>query len=94
MTKILNINKQNQIHNSNNNGNGNRKEKHFSKPQRPVVTIEFSWKFVSFVLAILALLFWGQQLVTVFVFLFLSTVIMSAVLPIIKWFGERKISKG
>lgn len=94
MTKILNINKQNQIHNSNNNGNGNRKEKHFSKPQKPVITIEFSWKFVSFVLAILALIFWGKQLVTVFVFLFLSTVIMSAVLPIIKWFGERKISKG
>jgi predicted PurR-regulated permease PerM len=93
MTKILNINKQNQNHN-NINVNEDRKEKHFSKPQRPVVTIEFSWKFVSFVLAILALIFWGEQLVTVFVFLFLSIVTMSAVLPIINWLGKRKISKG
>ncbi len=94
MTKILNINQQNQNQNSNNQKHSNKGEEHFSKPQRPVVTIEFSWKFVSFVLGILAFIFWGKQLVTVFVFLFLSIVIMSSVIPIINWFGKRKVSKG
>lgn len=94
MTKILNINKQSQNQDISSNVNEKNIESHFSRPEKPVITIEFSWKFVFFVLAILALIFWGEQLVTVFVFLFLSIVIMSAVLPIINWLGKRKISKG
>ncbi len=93
MTKILNINKPQQERNHIQELTQLHKRKSVEGKTRPVVTIEFSWKFVSFVLGILAVIFWGKQILSMMVFIFLSVVIMSSVLPIIKWFGLRKISK-
>ncbi len=64
------------------------------KEEKPIYVIEFSWKLVIAVLGILGLIFFGKQLISVAVFLFLSIVIMSAVLPIVNWLNRKKISKG
>lgn len=64
------------------------------KEDKPVFVIEFSWKLIIAVLGILGLVFFGKQIISVAVFLFLSIVIMSSVLPIVSWFNRRKISKG
>ena len=93
MTKILNINKGEEEKDHMKELSEIHKIKSMKSKERPVVTIEFSWKFVSFVLAILALIFWGRQILSMLVFLFLSIVIMSAVLPIVSWFGKRKVPK-
>ena len=65
-----------------------------SKNRESVVTIDFSGKVVSLVLTVLAVLFWGKPLLTVILFFFLSLVIMSSVLPIIRWLTSKKIPKG
>lgn len=70
------------------------KIKESKKEDKPVFVIEFSWKFIIVVLGILGLVFFGKQIISVAVFLFLSIVIMSAVLPIVNWFNKKKISKG
>ncbi len=66
-----------------------RKEK-----EKPAVVIEFSWKLILLVLSVLGILLWGQQLFTMVLFLFLSLVVMSSALPIVRWFVEKKIPKG
>ncbi len=65
-----------------------------TQTKKPVFKIEFSWKLIALVLGIIAIVLWGKQILTLFVFLFLSVVIMSAVLPIVKWLQQRKIPKG
>ncbi len=69
------------------------KSRRANKDAKPVFTIEFSWKFILFVLGIVALIFWAKQILSVSVFLFLSVVIMSAILPVIRWLGKKGISK-
>ncbi len=64
------------------------------KDTKPIYVIEFSWKLIVSVLVILGLIFFGEQLLSVAVFLFLSIVIMSSVLPIVNWLNRKKISKG
>jgi len=71
-----------------------RRGTQLKRKEKPVFVVEFSWKLIVAVLAILGIVFFGKQLISVAVFLFLSIVIMSAVLPIIRWFQRRRISKG
>ncbi len=62
--------------------------------KRGVVTVEFSWKLVVLVGLILGVIFWGNQILTLLIFLFLSIVLISAAIPVINWFTKRKLSKG
>jgi len=61
---------------------------------RPLVVVEFSWKIVLFFLLLLAVIFWGKQLSTVVIFVFLGFVFMTAAKPVVDWFISKKISKG
>ena len=95
MMKVLNIN-----------GENKKEEKSIDEPkelkrhirlereEKPAFVVEFSWKLIAIVLGILGLVFFGRQLISVAVFLFLSIVIMSAVLPIVNWLRRRRLSKG
>ncbi len=94
MTKILNINMEKKEEGNTFKEFSNiLKIKDSRKDRKQVFVIEFSWKVVLSILLILGFVFFGKQILSVLVFLFLSFVIMSAVLPIINWFGKRKISK-
>lgn len=70
------------------------KYKESTKKEKQVYVIEFSWKIIITVLGILGLVFFSKQVINVFIFLFLSIVIMSVVLPIVEWFVSKNISKG
>ncbi len=95
MTKILNINMEKRQEENTYKGFSNLlKIKDLRKDKKQVFVIEFSWKVILSILLILGIIFFGKQIISVLVFLFLSFVIMSSVLPIIKWFEKRKISKG
>ena len=61
---------------------------------RPLVVVEFSWKIVLFFLLLLAVIFWGKQLSTIAIFVFLGFVFMTAAKPVVDWFVSKKISKG
>jgi predicted PurR-regulated permease PerM len=65
-----------------------------TKENKRIVVIEFSWKIILFVLFILGIVFWSQQIFTVLIYLFFSLVLMSAAFPIVNWFRKREISKG
>lgn len=62
--------------------------------RRPLVVVEFSWKIVLFFLLLLAVIFWGKQLSTLAIFVFLGFVFMTAAKPVVDWFVSKKISKG
>jgi len=62
--------------------------------QKRTITVEFSWKLVLFVFAILGVIFFGSQILTFLIFLFLSIVLMSATRPIIRGLVKKGISKG
>ncbi len=62
--------------------------------RRPLVVVEFSWKIVLFFLLLLAVIFWGKQLSTVVIFVFLGFVFMTAAKPVVDWLVSKKISKG
>ena len=62
--------------------------------RRPLVVVEFSWKIVLFFLLLLAVIFWGKQLSTIAIFVFLGFVFMTAAKPVVDWFVSKKISKG
>jgi len=64
------------------------------RDHRPLVVVEFSWKIVLFFLLLLAVIFWGKQLSTVAIFVFLGFVFMTAAKPVVDWFVSKKISKG
>ena len=90
--KILNINKPEEKKDYIKELSELQKEK--EKESKPVITVEFSWKFLVLVFAVLSFLLWGEQILSIIVFLFLSFVIMSAALPVINWFKKEGISKG
>lgn len=95
MTKVLNINMEKKEEGNTFKEFSNLlKIKDSRKDKKQVLVVEFSWKVILSILLILGIIFFGKQILSVLVFLFLSFVIMSAVLPIINWFGKRKISKG
>jgi len=92
--KVLNINKPEEKRDYIKELSELQKAKSQKQKQQPVFTIEFSWKFLALVFFVIALVLWGEQLLGIAVFLFLSFVIMSAALPIINWFKKEGISKG
>ena len=92
--KVLNINKPEEKRDYIKELSELQKAKSQKQTQQPVFTIEFSWKFLALVFFVIALVLWGEQLLGIAVFLFLSFVIMSAALPIINWFKKEGISKG
>ncbi len=94
MIKILNINENRKKENSNMTEiNEFKKNTDSKKDEKPIFVVEFSWKLIITVLGILGLIYFGQQLISIAVFLFLSVVIMSSVLPVINWLQKRKISR-
>ena len=92
--KVLNINKPEEKRDYIKELSELQKVKSQKQTQQPVFTIEFSWKFLALVFFVIALVLWGEQLLGIAVFLFLSFVIMSAALPVINWFKKEGISKG
>ncbi len=92
--KVLNINKPEEKRDYIKELSELQKAKSQKQKQQPVFTIEFSWRFLALVFFVIALVLWGEQLLGIAVFLFLSFVIMSAALPIINWFKKVGISKG
>ncbi len=56
--------------------------------------IDFSPKVITFVLLLLAFIFYSTQLITVIMFVFLGFVIMSSIKPLVNWLTKKKISKG
>jgi len=92
--KVLNINKPEEKRDYIKELSELQKAKSQKQTQQPVFTIEFSWKSLALVFFVIALVLWGEQLLSIAVFLFLSFVIMSAALPIINWFKKVGISKG
>jgi predicted PurR-regulated permease PerM len=58
------------------------------------LTIDFSPKLMFFILSILALIYFGRQVLTVILFVFFGFVIMSSVKPIVNWLKKRGFSKG
>lgn len=61
---------------------------------KPVIVVEFSWGLLALVLLILAVIFFGNQLVSVALFLFLGFVFTSAARPVVNWLMSKKVSKG
>lgn len=61
---------------------------------KPVVVVQLSWELLAAILLILAFIFWGNQLITVLLFLFFGFVFTSAARPVVGWLMSRKISKG
>jgi predicted PurR-regulated permease PerM len=62
--------------------------------RKPTVVIQFSWELIALILLILAIIFFGSQLISVLLFLFLGFVFTSAARPVVLWFMSKKISKG
>ena len=92
--KVLNINKPEEKRDYIKELSELQKARSQKQTQQPVFTIEFSWKFLALVFFVIAVVLWGEQLLGIAVFLFLSFVIMSAALPVINWFKKEGISKG
>ena len=61
---------------------------------KPTIVVQFSWELVALVLLILAMIFFGNQLLSVFIFLFLGFVFTSAARPMVSWLMSKKVSKG
>ena len=62
--------------------------------KKPVVVVQFSWEILLAILLILAIIFWGNQLITVLLFLFFGFVFTSAARPVVSWFITKNIPKG
>lgn len=69
------------------------KLKRSRKDIKPTVIVEFSWQLVTFLILALALVFFGKQLVSVGIFIFVGLVVMSAVRPVVKFLTKKKFSK-
>lgn len=61
---------------------------------KPVIVVQFSWELLALVLLILAVIFFGKQLITVVLFLFFGFVFTSAARPVVNWLMSKRISKG
>jgi putative heme transporter len=63
-----------------------------NRERKPTVVIELSWRLVFVFLFVLATIFLSQQILTMFLFLFIALVVMSSVRPIVKWLLTKGIS--
>ncbi len=70
------------------------KYKQKKESPKPVIVVEFSWKLVLLVVLALMIAFLGEQLLTVFIFLFGGFVFMSAARPVVSYLMSKKLSKG
>lgn len=70
------------------------KYKQKKESPKPVIVVEFSWKLVLLVALALMIAFLGEQLLTVFIFLFGGFVFMSAARPVVSYLMSKKLSKG
>jgi len=62
--------------------------------KKSTVVIEFpTWMIIS-ILLIVALIFFGKELLAIGVFLFMAFILMSALKPIVNWFTDKGLSKG
>jgi len=61
---------------------------------KPVIVVQFSWEMLALILLILAIIFLGNQLISVALFLFLGFVFTSAARPVVNWLMSKKISRG
>lgn len=64
------------------------------KEKKDVLTIDFSFKLMFFVLLILSFIFFARQLITVVLFLFFGFVIMSTIRPVVSWLRKKGLGKG
>lgn len=58
------------------------------------VEIDLSTKLLVLIAVVLAMIFFGKQLLSVVLFMMLSFVFMCAMRPIVRWFMKNKVSKG
>lgn len=61
---------------------------------KPVIVVEFSWGMLALILLILAMIFFGNQLISVAIFLFFGFVFTSTARPVVNWLVSRRIAKG
>jgi predicted PurR-regulated permease PerM len=87
--------KENNTHKEKGNETGKGGNRDFGKKEKKqTLSIDLSSRTMLFILLILAFLFFGRQLISVILFVFLAFVIMSSVRPIVAWFQKRGLSKG
>lgn len=72
----------------------NSGKRNSKKEEKKTVTIDFSPKLILFILLLLAVIYFGKQLLTVVLFVFFGFVIMSTVKPVVGWLKDRGLSKG
>lgn len=70
------------------------KMKKNDKDKNITVIVEPSWKLIVIFVLALSIIFWGKELVTVALFLFVGMVTMSAAKPVVVWLIKKKINKG
>lgn len=61
---------------------------------RQRVTFDLSLRTVLLILLIIAVLYLGNQILSILLFLFLGFVFMSSIRPVVLWFESKKIPKG
>ena len=97
MSKILNINSRESEVNEIDLIKGLQeieKYKQRKESSKPVIIVEFSWKLILLLVLALLIAFLGEQLLTVFIFLFGGFVFMSAARPVVSFLMSKKFSKG
>jgi len=70
------------------------KSKQRREEKKPTIVVEFSWKLVLLLGAILLLSFLGTEMLTMLIFLFGGFVFMSAARPVVAFFISKKFGKG
>lgn len=68
--------------------------KRSAKEKKVSLEVDLGINTMLFIVAILAAIFFGQELLTIFLFLFLGLVLMSATKPVVNWLVKRKVPKG
>lgn len=62
--------------------------------RKSTVVVEFPQWMIIAILLVVALIFFGGELLTIGIFIFVGFILMSALKPIIAWFMNKGISKG
>lgn len=70
------------------------KSKQRREEKKPTIVVEFSWKLVLLLGAILLLSFLGAEILAMLIFLFGGFVFMSAARPVVTFFMSKKLGKG
>jgi predicted PurR-regulated permease PerM len=62
--------------------------------ENQTLVVDFSPKLMSFIVLLLAFIFFSRQILMILMFLFFGFAIMSSIRPIVNWLKRRGISKG